>query len=289
MQAYLNSIQIASMAGMRKGILNFGPANTTVLLFENLMDSKALWLTPNTVSIYMAMWLELKDEPMVIETPPNVLGIIDDAWFHYVTDFGNAGEDRGKGGKYLLVPPEYQGNIPDGYIVKKSETYGHWLAMRGFMKDFEADPVVKNMKDHFRLYPLGRKPKEVNWVNVAMEAFNRAVELDPGFGPYQVHPLELTIAAGDRAAADSAFERYRTSTEDVRNVTEFSLAHATLLVSSLLQGCTTSPSITASPSVSRLLKVSAGLSSRGAVGDEAISKTCPSTVGIAPSPEPSSQ
>ncbi|MGD8314925.1 MAG: hypothetical protein PVI17_09295, partial [Syntrophobacterales bacterium] len=57
-QAYLNSIQIASMAGMRKGILNFGPANTTVLLFENLMDSKALWLTPNTVSIYMAMWLE---------------------------------------------------------------------------------------------------------------------------------------------------------------------------------------------------------------------------------------
>lgn len=63
----------------------------------------------------------------------------------------------------------------------------------------------------------------------AMEAFNRAVELDPGFGPYQVHPLELTIAAGDRAAADSAFERYRTSTEDVRNVTEFSLAIPLLL------------------------------------------------------------
>ena len=77
-QAYLSSIQIASMSGMRKGLLNFGPANETVLLFENLMDSKALWLTPNTVSIYMVMWLELSDEPMVIETPPNVLGIIDD-------------------------------------------------------------------------------------------------------------------------------------------------------------------------------------------------------------------
>jgi hypothetical protein len=68
------------------------------------------------------MWIDLKDGPMVMETPPNVLGIIDNFWFHYVTDFGNAGPDRGKGGKYLLVPPDYKGDIPDGYIVKKSET-----------------------------------------------------------------------------------------------------------------------------------------------------------------------
>jgi len=61
-------------------------------------------------------------------------------------------------------------------------------------------------------------------VDQAMEAFTRAVELDPGFGPYQVHPLELTIAAGDRAAAEEMFQRYRTSTDDIRNVTEFSIA-----------------------------------------------------------------
>jgi hypothetical protein len=84
---------------MRSSILRYGPANTTAVLFEDLMDSKALWLTPNTTSIYMVSWLELSGEPMVIETPPNVLGIIDDAWFHYVPDFGNAGLDRGKGGK----------------------------------------------------------------------------------------------------------------------------------------------------------------------------------------------
>ena len=50
-QAYLSIIQIASMYGMRKGNLEFGPPNTTALLFETLMDSKALWLTPNTTSI----------------------------------------------------------------------------------------------------------------------------------------------------------------------------------------------------------------------------------------------
>ena len=89
-----------------------------------------------------------------------------------ICDFGDAGDDKGKGGKYLLVPPGYKGEIPDGYFVRKSKTYGHWLAMRGFMENFDPDPVVKNMKDHFRLYPLGSKPKEVKWVNTAMKDFS---------------------------------------------------------------------------------------------------------------------
>ena len=103
-QAFLNSLQIASLNAMEKGMLSFGPANTTVLVFEDLMDSKALWLTPNTVSIYMGLWMEIGDEPMVMKTPPNVLGFIDDTWFNYVVDFGNAGPDKGKGGKFLILP-----------------------------------------------------------------------------------------------------------------------------------------------------------------------------------------
>ena len=141
-QAYLNSIQIASMYGMRKGILEFGPANTTALLFETLMDSKALWLTPNTTSVYMTSWLELKDEPMVIETPPNVLGIIDDHWFHYVADFGNAGPDKGKGGKFLILPPGYEGEVPDGYHVARTKTYGNWVIWRGFQEEGDPAPAV---------------------------------------------------------------------------------------------------------------------------------------------------
>ena len=52
--------------------------------------------------------MELGDEPMVIETPPDVLGLIDDAWFDYVVDFGKAGPDMGKGGKFLILPPGYK-------------------------------------------------------------------------------------------------------------------------------------------------------------------------------------
>ena len=175
-QAYLDSIQIASMYGMRKGILEFGPANSTALLFETLMDSKALWLTPNTTSVYMTSWLELKDEPMVIETPPNVLGIIDDHWFHYVTDFGNAGPDKGKGGKFLILPPGYKGEVPNGYHVARTNTYGNWVIWRGFQENGDPAPAVATTKKIFRIYPLSQKdnPPKMNFINVS-GVFNNTI------------------------------------------------------------------------------------------------------------------
>ena len=73
------------------------------------MDSKALYLTPNTVNIYMVAWLELGKEPMVLKTQPDVLGFVDNAWFNYITDFGRLGPDMNKGGTFIIAPPEYDG------------------------------------------------------------------------------------------------------------------------------------------------------------------------------------
>ncbi|MGB5534715.1 MAG: DUF1254 domain-containing protein, partial [Thiogranum sp.] len=165
-EAMIMTTPAASLVGFRRGIRDFGPDNETMIIWEGRLDPRGLLLTGNTTVVYSFMWIDLKDGPMVMETPPNVLGIIDDFWFRYLCDFGNAGDDKGKGGKYLLLPPDYKGDTPEGYIVKQSKTYGHWLAIRGFMTDFNAEPIVKNMKDHFRLYPLGDAPKEVNWVDL---------------------------------------------------------------------------------------------------------------------------
>jgi hypothetical protein len=182
-QAFLSSIQIASLYGMRKGLLGFGPANQTALLFENLMDSKALWLTPNTTSIYMASWLEIQDEPMVIETPSNVLGFIDDAWFQYVADFGNAGPDRGQGGKFLILPPGYEGEVPDGYYVARTNTYGNWVAWRGFQVNGDTAPAITETKQRFRIYPLSQKdnPPQMNFMNVSGVFHNTIHRMDYGF------------------------------------------------------------------------------------------------------------
>jgi len=182
-EAFLNCIPIASMYGLKHGILKHGPANTTAVLFEELMDSKAFWLTPNTTSIYMASWLELGDEPIVIETPPNVLGFLNDAWFKYVVDFGNAGPDEGKGGKFLIVPPGYREALPEGYYVAHTSTHGNWVIWRGFQVEGSTKPAVEATKKLFQMYPLSQKdsPPEMTFVNISGKFNNTIHRMDYGY------------------------------------------------------------------------------------------------------------
>lgn len=197
-QAFLAGLQIASMDAMRKGLLTFGPANTTVVIYENLMDSKALWLTPNTTSVYMASWLQMTDEPWVLETPPDVLGIIDDHWFQYVGDFGRLGPDKGKGGKFLMLPPGYKGEVPEGYHVLKTNTYGHWVIWRGFQKNGSPKPAVDATKKVFKMYPWSKRanPPAMNFANASgkfnstihsmefeiFEEINAVIQAEPSIG-----------------------------------------------------------------------------------------------------------
>jgi len=182
-QAYLSTIQIASMYAMEQGLRGFGPPNTTVVQFEDLMDSKSLWLTPNTTSVYQILWIELGDEPMVLETPPNVLGFINDAWFQYVIDFGNAGPDRGQGGKFLLLPPGYEGSVPGGYHVARTNTYGNWVAWRGFQVDGSTRQAVEATQQRLRLYPWSQRdnPPSMTFVNASGTYHNTIHRMDYGF------------------------------------------------------------------------------------------------------------
>ncbi|NND15142.1 MAG: DUF1254 domain-containing protein [Eudoraea sp.] len=154
----------ASLVAFREGIREFGPDNTTGILWTR-MDSEVLLLTPNTTVIYVFVWLDTKEGPVVVEAPPNVLSFIDDFWFRYVTDIGKAGPDKGKGGKYLLLPPDHEGSTPEGFFTSKSPTYGNWLVMRGSNLD-----EIKQL----RIYPLAEadNPPAFNLVNVEMEPFN---------------------------------------------------------------------------------------------------------------------
>lgn len=178
--AYTKGIHIASMEAMKQGILSQGPANETVIIFEELMDSKTLFLTANTTSVYMMSWLELGDEPMVIETPPDVLGIIDDHFFKYVADFGRLGPDKAQGGKFLILPPGYEGDVPEGYFVSQANTYGHWVIWRGFQKDGDPQPAVQATKETVNIYPLSQKdnPPAMNFVNVSGKEFNTIHKMD---------------------------------------------------------------------------------------------------------------
>ena len=243
-QAYLSTLQVSSMGAMREGYLGFGPANTTVLLFEDLMDSKALWLTANTVSIYMASWLELGDEPMVIEMPPNVLGFINDAWFQYVTDMGMAGPDKGKGGKFLIVPPGYEGKLPEkGYHIAHTNTYGNWVLWRGFQVNGSTKPAIDATKKTFRMYPLSKKDNQpkMKFINVSGKYHNTIHRMDYGFWEelntvIQREPLKgldleirgmlasIGIEKGKPFAPDARMKKILTEAANVGAVTARALA-----------------------------------------------------------------
>src|ERR1035441_9613875 len=54
-----------------------------------------------------------QDGPVVVEVPPAVpgasfFGTIEDAWYVALVDIGF----EGKGGKYLVLPPDYTGDVP---------------------------------------------------------------------------------------------------------------------------------------------------------------------------------
>jgi hypothetical protein len=174
-QAFLTAMPGASLYAVREGFRSQGATDSqTVLIFETLMDSKSLFLTPNAETVYNMMWLDLKDGPLVIETPPNVLGVIDDFWFHYVGDVGNAGPDRGKGGKFLLLPPGYTGEVPEGYFVLRSRTFGNGYFWRGFVVNGSTKPAVEATKKFAKAYLLAqaKNPPPMKFINVSGKAFN---------------------------------------------------------------------------------------------------------------------
>ena len=174
-EAFLNAVPGASAEAIRTGWASQGADNNqTLLIMENLMDSKSLFLTPNTESVYHMAWFDVSNGPLVIETPPNVLGIIDDHWFKYVGDFGNAGPDKGKGGKFLLLPPGYKGEVPEGYFVMHSPTYGNLMFYRGFLDNGSTKTSLDNTKKFFKVYLLSeaKNPPPMKFINVSGKEFN---------------------------------------------------------------------------------------------------------------------
>jgi hypothetical protein len=151
---FTNTIGIGSMQAMLEGQKKAGIKPYEIAVFENLLDARSLWLTPNTTTPYAVGEIDTKNGPVVVDNPGPVLGIVDDAFFTHVTDIGFTGPDKGKGGKYLFVGPDYKGEIPEGYIVVHTRGYRHWLIMRLIVKKGDIEKSVADFKAGFHMYPL---------------------------------------------------------------------------------------------------------------------------------------
>ena len=150
-----------------------------VAYFSKPMTSRHGFLTANDVTPYVTSGQSCEGDPLVVEVPParekvSFFGTFVDAWQTPIADVGPPGQDKGKGGKYLFLPPGYQGKVPDGYFVHRPNTFGVHFAFR---------PVARNGGTHadqatyaktlkvYRLSEVANPPK-TTFVNAFPKKWN---------------------------------------------------------------------------------------------------------------------
>lgn len=152
--AFLDGYPAVSQLAIHQAFLEAGLADNDFMIWSGLMNAKSLFLTSDADLVQYWGFIDLSKGPMVLESPPGSLGVIDDMWWTWITDFGLAGPDRGAGGRYLLLPPGYDGPVPaGGYFVCRCATNRVGAMGRSFLANNDPAPAVETVKKTLKLYP----------------------------------------------------------------------------------------------------------------------------------------
>jgi len=225
-QAYMDFMPAMSLYAIVKAqVRDFGLTNSSIAGVEaDFMFPSENYLTGNDITVYAFATIDLGvDGPTVVEIPPGMYGTANDAAFKYITDMGTTGPDKGKGGKYLFVPPGYEGDLPDGYFVMHSSGYRIWAMMRGFNVG-NGDDALKWFEERLKVYPLSTGPRDVSFVNAsrmgantlipedgsAFEMLNEIIQYEPSslFSAEQLGRLAtLGIEKGKAFAPDARMQK----------------------------------------------------------------------------------
>ncbi|SHL39936.1 DUF1254 domain-containing protein [Flavobacterium saccharophilum] len=164
-----------------------------IVYWSALIDSKNQTLTPNPDVIYINPLYDTRQGPVVLEIPAvegvsSLTGSLDDGWQTAIEDIGPAGVDKGKGGKYLILPPNYKGAVPFGYIPMPSSTYTGFAILRSNLTD--GSPAdIKRAVDYgkkVKIYPFSEadNPPPTQFVDLVNIEFSNTI-------PYNLHFFEI--------------------------------------------------------------------------------------------------
>ena len=168
-QAYLWALPLINTLGMKFGSEKvFGEGYNVLPVWKKRLDARTLVTTPNSDVIYAMSYVDLgRDGPLVFEAPPNLQGILLDFWQRpipvdggkFFGDVGLPGPDGGKGGKFLILPPGYTGEVPESYFVYRSSTNNVFVFLRAFYKDPNDLTPAVSLIEQSKIYPLNGKDK----------------------------------------------------------------------------------------------------------------------------------
>jgi hypothetical protein len=158
-----------------------------VAYWSRPLDWKNQTLTPNPDTIYLMPFYDVHDGPMVLEIPPaedgSITGSIDDSWQNALEDVGPAGADKGSGGKYLILPPDFKDAIPDGYMPVHSDTYRGFAILRSNLSSGSDADIAKAVAygKRIRFYPLNGAATQTTFVDAYGQMFDATIPYDARF------------------------------------------------------------------------------------------------------------
>ncbi len=159
-QAVIWGMPAASMISFREAFFRDADGDFgDIFYMGGLGEPRHEALTANSQTPYATVLLNVKDEPMVLEIPPAsskvaLFGSAIDVWQVPVADVGPTGADAGRGGRYLFLPPGYDGPVPSGFFPVQMETYGIFVALRPIViGDGTLEDAIANTQT-IKAYPL---------------------------------------------------------------------------------------------------------------------------------------
>jgi hypothetical protein len=151
---------------------DFGMTDNDIIAYSKPATPSLEALTANNVTPYITAFTDLRNGPVVLEIPAKtdktvMYGQIVDAWQVTIADVGPSGEDKGAGGKYLLIPPGYKDSIPAGYLPIHTESYRLAFAFRSVALPGASDADAYAYSKTLKMYPLSEasSPKPTRFVD----------------------------------------------------------------------------------------------------------------------------
>lgn len=167
-----------------------GEGSNKIVYWSRLFGWKNQTLTPNPDSIYFIPFFNMKDVgPIVLEIPPadggSITGSIDDCWQTAIEDVGPAGVDKGKGGRYVILPPGYNDKPPGGYIPLQAYNYEGYALLRSILKSNSETDIAKAVAygKQIKLYPLSQAahPPETRFIDAIDVVYDANIPWDMRF------------------------------------------------------------------------------------------------------------
>jgi len=184
-EAVIWAMPAVSMISMRHAYLSLGGGLNTIYWFSEVPTALQEAVTSNNQTPYATILLNTKEGPMVVDIPPAtaktaIFGSAVDIWQEPVADIGPAGADKGEGGKYVFLPPDYQGKEIEGCFNIHSNTYQITLALRliplGETSFKEAGEYAKNI-NAYKLTEM-QNPPQGEYIDAANKHLPTLAEYD---------------------------------------------------------------------------------------------------------------